>query len=79
MAPARSELATGVEMRAAITFFTIVLFAISSAYAAERPNIVLIVADDHGLDAIGAYGNDVVQTPNLDRLAAEGVRFKFGV
>ena len=62
-------------MRAAITFFTIVLFAISSAYAAERPNIVLIVADDHGLDAIGAYGNDVVQTPNLDRLPAEGVRF----
>lgn len=75
MAPARSELATGVEMRAAITFLTIALFAISAAYAADRPNFVLIVADDHGLDAIGAYGNDVVQTPNLDRLAAEGVRF----
>lgn len=43
--------------------------------AAQRPNIVLIVADDHGTDAIGAYGNRVIKTPNLDRLAAEGVRF----
>lgn len=42
---------------------------------AQRPNIVLIVADDHGTDAIGAYGNRVIKTPNLDQLAAEGVRF----
>lgn len=41
----------------------------------ERPNVVLIVADDHGLDAVGCYGDPVVRTPNLDRLAAEGVRF----
>jgi N-sulfoglucosamine sulfohydrolase len=46
-----------------------------SSIAAARPNIVLIVADDHGTDAIGAYGNRVIRTPNLDRLAAEGVRF----
>lgn len=39
------------------------------------PNIVLIVADDHGTDALGCYGNPVIQTPNLDALAAEGVRF----
>lgn len=43
-----------------------------------RPNIVLIVADDHGLDAIGAYGNESISTPNIDRLAAEGVRFTQG-
>lgn len=42
---------------------------------AQQPNIVLIVADDHGTDAIGAYGNRVIKTPNLDRLAAEGTRF----
>ena len=40
-----------------------------------RPNIVLIVADDHGTDALGCYGNKVIKTPNLDQLAAEGVRF----
>ena len=41
----------------------------------QRPNIVLIHSDQHRYDAIGANGNDVVQTPNLDRLAADGATF----
>lgn len=41
----------------------------------EGPNIILFVSDDHGLDALGCYGNPVVKTPNLDKLATEGVRF----
>lgn len=41
----------------------------------KKPNIVFIIADDHRFDGIGAYGNLVVQTPVLDSLAAEGVRF----
>jgi N-sulfoglucosamine sulfohydrolase len=41
----------------------------------ERPNIVLYISDDHGLDAYGAYGATAIQTPNLDSLAAEGTRF----
>ena len=40
-----------------------------------RPNIVLIVADDHGREAVGCYGNKAVRTPHIDRLAAEGTRF----
>ncbi len=40
-----------------------------------RPNIILIVADDHGRGDLGCYGNPVIQTPNLDQLAGEGVRF----
>ncbi len=40
-----------------------------------RPNIVLIVSDDHGTEALGAYGNPVIQTPHLDALAADGTRF----
>ncbi len=43
--------------------------------ATTRPNIVLIVADDHGLDALGSYGNPVIKTPHLDALAADGTRF----
>ncbi len=35
----------------------------------------MFVADDHGAEAFGAYGNPVIKTPNLNRLAAEGVRF----
>lgn len=40
-----------------------------------RPNVVLIVADDHGTDALGCYGNPVIKTPRLDALAREGIRF----
>ena len=47
----------------------------SRAAEGKRPNIILIVADDHGRGDLGCYGNPVIQTPNLDKLAAEGVRF----
>jgi len=47
----------------------------STAGEGKRPNIILIVADDHGRGDLGCYGNAVVKTPNLDRLAGEGVRF----
>jgi N-sulfoglucosamine sulfohydrolase len=48
---------------------------VPTAALAQPRNIVMFVADDHGAEAFGAYGNHVVKTPNLDRLAAEGVRF----
>jgi N-sulfoglucosamine sulfohydrolase len=41
----------------------------------NQPNIVLIVADDHGSTDLGCYGNPAISTPNLDDLAEEGVRF----
>lgn len=44
--------------------------------SSELPNIVLIVADDHGQGDLGCYGNAAVKTPNLDALASEGIRFK---
>ncbi len=40
-----------------------------------RPNVVLIIADDMAWDDCGAYGNPKVRTPNIDRLAREGMRF----
>ncbi|MBP7141432.1 MAG: sulfatase [Opitutaceae bacterium] len=40
-----------------------------------RPNVLLIVADDHGTDALGCYGNPAIRTPHLDALAREGIRF----
>jgi len=42
---------------------------------AERPNIILIVTDDQRWDALGCAGNPVILTPNMDRLADDGVRF----
>src|SRR6476469_6777739 len=44
----------------------------------RRPNIVVILADDFGYGALGAYGQQVLKTPHLDRLAAEGIRFTQG-
>ncbi len=43
------------------------------AAAADRPNIVFVMADDHAAHAIGAYGSRVNTTPNIDRLAQEGL------
>ncbi|MFT4690160.1 MAG: arylsulfatase A-like enzyme [Limisphaerales bacterium] len=43
--------------------------------APARPNIVLIMADDVGIDGLSCYGSDTYQTPHLDRLAASGMRF----
>src|SRR5579885_1225980 len=45
------------------------------ADAAPRPNVLWICADDHAPYVCGAYGNKQVRTPNLDKLAASGVRF----
>ena len=44
----------------------------AAAAAAERPNIIFIMSDDHAAHAIGAYGSRVNRTPNIDRLAREG-------
>jgi arylsulfatase A-like enzyme len=43
--------------------------------APDRPNIIFVMSDDHAYQAIGAYGSVLNETPNIDRLAAEGMRF----
>lgn len=43
--------------------------------AGDKPNILLLLSDDHSYPFVGAYGDANVRTPNLDRLAAEGMRF----
>src|SRR4030095_16024286 len=43
--------------------------------ATERPNILFILSDDHAAHALSCYGSKVNQTPNLDRIAAAGMRF----
>lgn len=47
----------------------------ASAQSAQRPNIVLVIGDDHSWHDIGCYGNPQVRTPNIDRLAERGMRF----
>lgn len=44
--------------------------------AKTRPNILFVMTDDHAVGHVGCYGNRLVKTPNIDRLAAEGTRFQ---
>src|SRR5690242_7970292 len=48
---------------------------VDNAAAAETPNIIIILADDLGYGDLGCYGHPSIRTPNLDRMAAEGLRF----
>ena len=58
-------------------FLALALAALAAPAAADdAPNIVLIFADDLGVETLGAYGGTSYETPHLDRLAASGVRFE---
>jgi arylsulfatase A-like enzyme len=59
-----------------VTLFSILLFLISCGEQKNiKPNFIIIYCDDLGYGDIGPYGNKVHRTPNLDRMAAEGVVF----
>lgn len=49
---------------------------VSVAHAADQPNIVFIMTDNHGAWTLGCYGNEDIRTPNIDRLASEGTLFE---
>lgn len=53
----------------------IALASIAHAAGSTRPNFVFILTDNQGAWTLGCYGNPDIQTPNIDKLAAEGIRF----
>lgn len=67
----------------AITFFVLSFHQATSGQdqrdvERQRPNIVLLIADDLGYGELGCQGNDEIPTPNIDRLARDGARFTQG-
>mgnify|MGYP003641955941 FL=1 len=70
----------------AVFFFLVTLITLNSVFSQEnkskdkdrkvlKPNFILIMADDLGYGDISCYGNTYINTPNIDRLAMEGIRF----
>lgn len=64
-------------MRLSLFLSVLLCIAITPASRAadERPNIIFILSDDLAQGDVGAYGQKIIQTPNLDRMAAEGTRY----
>ena len=58
-------------------FFALALIALASVAvgANEKPNIIIILADDYGYGDVGCYGSTRFKTPHIDALAAGGMRF----
>ena len=62
-----------------IILFLIVAGVAQLSYAkSDKPNVVIIYGDDVGYGDVGEYGSKMIPTPNIDKLAAEGIRFTDG-
>ena len=61
-------------MKSILLISVVTILQLHSVYS-EKPNIVYILADDLGYNELGCYGQDTIETPNIDALAASGIRF----
>jgi len=58
------------------SFWILLPFTSKSQAVNQKPNIIFILTDDQRWDALGQAGNDIIQTPNMDRLAQQGIYFR---
>ncbi len=65
-----------VRFRTSLPDILLILFSLVMGSAhADPPNVIYILADDLGYGDLSCYGQEKIRTPNIDRLAAEGMRF----
>ncbi len=62
-------------MKRLLALFTAFVILATQIHAADKPNVIFILADDLGIGNVGCYGADNYKTPHIDKLAAEGTRF----
>jgi arylsulfatase A-like enzyme len=60
----------------AFSFMVLMLIFSCSEKDPEKPNIIFVLTDDHRWDALGVMGNPIIQTPNIDKLARQGLIFR---
>ncbi|TWT84287.1 Arylsulfatase precursor [Planctomycetes bacterium CA13] len=65
-------------MKTHLQIIAIFLLTLSTSVAADKPNVVIIYGDDVGYADVGAYGSRLIPTPNIDKLASEGLMFTDG-
>lgn len=58
-----------------LSLIVALLFSVNWASAATKPNLIFVLTDDFGWGDLGSYGGKFVPTPNMDRMAREGIRF----
>ena len=61
------------------TWFHFILTFLVLIQASAKPNIIIFLVDDLGIADLGCFGNDTIKTPNIDRLAEQGVRLRHDV
>ncbi|MBA4140287.1 MAG: sulfatase-like hydrolase/transferase, partial [Segetibacter sp.] len=66
---------TSIVLFIVIHSFSAVNAQTQKAHNSAKPNVIYIFADDLGYGEVGCYGQKRIKTPNIDRLAAEGMRF----
>jgi arylsulfatase A len=69
---------TLVVLKYSVTAFVAILLQCAFGYCAEKPNIIVIMADDLGWGDLSCYGASALQTPAIDQIAKEGLRFTSG-
>ena len=62
-------------MKPALTLLALLHLAITALAADRKPNVIFVLADDLGWAELGCYGNTFNETPHLDKLAKQGLRF----
>ncbi len=62
-------------MKKLLNFLAILCLTVGVQAGETKPNVILLMADDMGWGSVGYNGNEIIQTPNLDQMAKEGIRF----